>query len=368
MAALSVGISHHLTVLPNTGASPYVRSGRIVWALHASPAYLLFAAHEAVILFFVLSGFVLFLPWANGGSVPYYGFLVRRWARIYIPYIFAAVAAFVMRSLFYRGPLPELSLWANQPWVPPIGAPVLFGHVFLIGVFDYGRLAPVFWTLVQEMRVAFVFPLMALLTLRLDWRATLSGAFAVSITAIYVHDHVTARTVQDLLATVHYAALFVVGSLLARFHTDLVSRWRKASAMLRRLLILVALALYAYGRAASHLLFGLGDWAAAFAVAVFFIAVLESARLTAALNSRIPQFLGRVSYSYYLLHTVVLLSILHVAEGSHFPLAAALMISFVLGLLVAPAAYRFVELPAIRLGRSLSAPLMSANFDKSAVR
>src|SRR5438105_12280270 len=70
-----------------------------MWFYHQTertdPAFLLFypliAGHESVILFFLLSGFVLSVPYLRGRSQPYGTFLLRRVLRIYCPYFFALV-------------------------------------------------------------------------------------------------------------------------------------------------------------------------------------------------------------------------------------------------------------------------------------
>src|ERR1700754_945064 len=51
------------------------------------------AGHEAVILFFILSGYVLSLPvWINR-QPRYADYLIRRISRIYLPYVAAACLA-----------------------------------------------------------------------------------------------------------------------------------------------------------------------------------------------------------------------------------------------------------------------------------
>lgn len=54
LAALSVVISHLSLVIPNV---------YIVQKLKNTPLHIFWAGHEAVILFFILSGFVLALPY-----------------------------------------------------------------------------------------------------------------------------------------------------------------------------------------------------------------------------------------------------------------------------------------------------------------
>jgi hypothetical protein len=53
--------------------------------LWSGPLHILVAGPEAVILFFVLSGFVLALPIVQRKQLPYHAYLIRRICRIYLP-------------------------------------------------------------------------------------------------------------------------------------------------------------------------------------------------------------------------------------------------------------------------------------------
>ena len=57
---------------------------------------------EAVILFFVLSGFVLSLPAVDGRPQSYFTFVTRRIFRIYVPYL-AALAVSVAAAFCLHG-------------------------------------------------------------------------------------------------------------------------------------------------------------------------------------------------------------------------------------------------------------------------
>ncbi|MGO9435837.1 MAG: acyltransferase family protein [Terracidiphilus sp.] len=62
-------------------------------AVNSSPLRALFAAHEAVVLFFVLSGFVLSIPLSGERPPSYRVFLLRRFCRIYLPFAAAILRA-----------------------------------------------------------------------------------------------------------------------------------------------------------------------------------------------------------------------------------------------------------------------------------
>jgi peptidoglycan/LPS O-acetylase OafA/YrhL len=66
-----------------TGALSFIR---------LSPLRLFVAGHAAVIVFFLLGGFVLALPYRSR-QPPAIGFIIRRTCRIYIPFAFAVFLA-----------------------------------------------------------------------------------------------------------------------------------------------------------------------------------------------------------------------------------------------------------------------------------
>src|ERR1043165_7640264 len=89
VAALSVVALHVLSAIPGFDAALEHWPGpdSTMAALEASPLRLLWAGHAAVILFFVLSGFVLTLQLerSHSGASAYAVYVVRRLSRLYLP-------------------------------------------------------------------------------------------------------------------------------------------------------------------------------------------------------------------------------------------------------------------------------------------
>jgi peptidoglycan/LPS O-acetylase OafA/YrhL len=71
------------------------------------------------------------------------------------------------------------------------------------------------------------------------------------------------------------------------------------------------------------------------------------------LTHRVPMWLGRISYSLYLVHAAVLLSFVHLFYGT-VPIAGIWAMTIVTSLALATLSYRYVELPAIALGKRLT--------------
>ena len=96
----------------------------------------------AVILFFILSGFVLALPFLGARAPSYPGFLAKRVCRIYLPYLAAVALAIACAAILGDEALPGLSQWANAPWQDGFGVGVLVGHATMLGSFTTRSTTP----------------------------------------------------------------------------------------------------------------------------------------------------------------------------------------------------------------------------------
>jgi peptidoglycan/LPS O-acetylase OafA/YrhL len=95
LAALAVVLSHFTGV--------YLNTRHYTVFLYKFPMRILLDGRAAVILFFLLSGFVLSLPYRQRG-LEYGTFLVRRICRIYLPYLGALLLA-VLGDWWHHGPV-----------------------------------------------------------------------------------------------------------------------------------------------------------------------------------------------------------------------------------------------------------------------
>lgn len=353
LAALSVVFSHYFLLLH--GAPKSAAEAAAVNAVAWSPLALFFTGHQAVLLFFVLSGMALTYML---GSVSSYGvYLYRRVCRLYLPYIVTVLVAVLANALFFREPILAFGDWFGSVWTGEITVPSVVHHALFIGRFEVSQYNYALWSLVHEMRISLVFPLLLAWMVRTTWRRSL-GALALLSAAASVGYFLTIHRLEwvaDLLLTLHYLLFFGVGVLLVR-HREALGRWYGARSRRQRGgLLLVGLLLYTYGNLADRL--GVGnplalDWPALPGVVLIVLAALHSATVKAALLRPLPQFLGRISYSLYLIHPVVQLSAVHALQDVLSPAVAAL-VGLALTIPVAMLLYTAVEEPAMRLGRRL---------------
>jgi peptidoglycan/LPS O-acetylase OafA/YrhL len=67
----------------------------------------------------------------------------------------------------------------------------------------------------------------------------------------------------------------------------------------------------------------------------------------------VPRFLGRISYSLYLTHMIVMAAVIHAVAGA-LPLSACFAIILPLAVVVANLSQRYVEAPTQRFGKLLA--------------
>ncbi len=123
-----------------------------------------------VAIFFVVSGFCIHLSYL--GSPVWRDFFIRRFFRIYPPYL----AVLVFFVAFFPGRRLHLSVFGDL---------VQFvTHAVLVHNFDartlYGIVGS-FWSIAVEVQLYVLYPLLVMLAMRWGWRGTLAGTAVVEI-------------------------------------------------------------------------------------------------------------------------------------------------------------------------------------------
>jgi peptidoglycan/LPS O-acetylase OafA/YrhL len=188
-------------------------------------------------------------------------------------------------------------------------------------------------------------------------------AVCLSAASIFVNNLFTAHGGwHSTIDTVHYAALFVVGIFLARQRHSISAIYRQLSWNKKLAIGLSSALIYVYAavlwqgfirRVTSYDLFNSGDWLTAMGAAGLIVLSLNSALLRRVLYWPPIHALGKMSYSVYLLHFIVILLLVHLFYGK-IPLLLILMLCLVVAIIASSFFYRFVEIPFINLGRRLS--------------
>jgi peptidoglycan/LPS O-acetylase OafA/YrhL len=358
LAALSVVLTHFISTTPIKNDFIGFTPLRIFWG-----------GHEAVILFFILSGFVLSLPFYKGNDNYYPSYVIKRIFRIYVPYMAAIVLALTVSTLVAKRDLSGLSEWINGYWAYPTTFGSIVQHAFLIFDFDTRQLDPVIWSLVQEMRISLLFPLIMVLVVRLNWKSCI--AFAAGLSLVSVLNRVlgideSVGYFTSYIDTFHYVSMFIFGALLAKNVDHLKNSYIKLSNSLKITLGLMGIVFYTSVPIVEYIFrfsgnYIISDWAISAGVVLIIISVLGTERISKMLHKRAFVLCGDLSYSIYLYHLIILIALTNSFYGViniYWIYALTLILTFIISGL----SWKFIEKPSMNLGKKLSISLGKKRF------
>lgn len=302
---------------------------------------------SGVILFFLLSGFCIALPYVGDRSRKFdfneYG--ARRFFRIYPPYIFAIALTLVI----------EVVLRAiNNDSLSPLST--YLANIFMIQNYTTGALTTngVLWTLPIEMELYLTFPIVLYILTKYGTKVLLWATAAVSLTVMVFY--LTGQGwLHDNFAM--YWIIWTAGAVLARnYANDTLhspSNWVVVGGFLS---LAVALVLQTKGVESAHLelLFG-----------CFYFSLLWL-DLTSEHNwaDKIPKLfasvlnkLGTCSYSLYLIHKPIfrLWGTLWIRHFGSKPVNFLIPLAFVVLILpIAWFVYKLVEAPSHILAKRMA--------------
>lgn len=349
MAALAVVVCHALSTFPGIGS---VFSNRFSglnslesWLVY-SPLHVLWNGNAAVHIFFVLSGFVLILPFARPGSTagwaPYYA---KRLLRLYLPVWGSIVLAVVLMMIIPRASSPDQSTWANMYAIAP-SADAAFKDALLL--LDASGINTALWSLKWEVAFSLLLPAYVFFALR--WRSLwqLKIGFALLLTLIGAWRN---------LEWLSYLPIFAIGAILGAERDRIRDLTRRLPSFFWIFL------------AALGLLLSNAEWispgqptlgvrsvitAGATLIVLSFVSWTAAEKLG---NTTLAQWLGRVSFSLYLVHLPIILGGVTLLRSVSLPLAV--VVSVATSLILAELFYRYVERPAHVLSIAVGQAVMS---------
>jgi peptidoglycan/LPS O-acetylase OafA/YrhL len=293
-----------------------------------------FGGRQAVILFFILSGYVLALPVWKGQDLNYGRYLIRRLCRIYLPFLGALILAVLGAWTCYGSTLP-LSPWFYRTWHTPISVNLLLAQMFMAPT---PELNTAFWSLRYEIVMSVLLPgIWAVMSRYGTWLIAIVAAFSYWIDS------------SRYLGVLHWGPFFVLGSILS-LHREAVRLYfagrNRSTKLLTALISVIAYMAPRYAHLPMDAINGLGG-AGMICLALY-------SRMTIPLKTPALQYLGRISYSIYLIHGTVLFALL--VTLYHRVSLFAIVALYIVGTLCAAHLFCvFVEEPSGRLGRRIAA-------------
>lgn len=343
IAAVIVVLSHALLI--TTYADRYVAvlhgegTDPIAKVIANTPLRFLVMGNEAVVIFFVLSGFVLTLPMLRGRGLNLWAYYPRRILRLWIPLAASVIFAGVIIILTTQNPSDASSAWVKQHSFPSLDPRKLLDAVMII-TGDPAINNPL-WSIKWEMLFSLLLPVAFLLALRVTRNYWLVIVGAAIVTGIGIPSTVMA---------VKYMPMFFVGCLVAKIvHTrGVASRPIAAWMLVLGGGVLIGIPDVARILRLPDIAQALSYGSVTVGAAMIVYALTIPSGITTCFASRPVRFLGRISFSLYLVHAPILIGAVHVMPSNP---NATLFFSIPIAFAVAIVFTLFVEEPAARLAR-----------------
>ena len=335
LAALVVVVHHALLVTPALAAAyreNVIHPDGWVWWMVETPLHLAWNGPAAVILFFVISGFVLSLPFTGGSAPAWRHYFPRRLVRLYLPVWGAVAFALILYTMTPRADVPTFSWWVNAHARPTTMTSLLHDAFLLRGT---TWLNSPLWSLQWEVMFSLLLPLYVYFCRHLQqyWLPQLGACIIVP--------HIAPN------AYLRFLPIFGIGVVMAMRReglNTLCDRIPKWGWPLLLVLSLGALSAdwYPFDISNSRVLLNAGA-----ATMIFtFYGWTTVSRFT---RHRLVQWLGTRSFSLYLVHEPIIVTIANVTGTTH-PVTS-LALALPASLFAASVFYRLVERPSHHLSR-----------------
>jgi len=331
--AATIVLLHHWLLI----ARPLLE-GSLSWAIISqSPVKLLTAGNEAVLVFFVLSGLVVVLPVFRPGF-SWMGFLSARVVRLYGPVIAALALSALLIFLVPR----DRSSMPSGSWMAETHADTVTWQMFLSQASlvprQYSLNNPL-WSLHWELLYSILLPFATALAL-------LVRRWALTAVLVCCALSLAGRVFEQ--SELLYFPIFLMGTIMAARMPDLLAwverpraRWFMPLFASASVLMLIASWLarpiIPSGTVWSHVLWALAAPGAA-GIVVVSLAWAPAIRF---FSTRVLQWLGKISFSLYLVHVPILATLAFALGSDQWPLVG--LIGIPLSILVAWVFYQAVE-------------------------
>lgn len=309
-----------------------------------SPLSIFINGNAAVMFFFVLSGFVLSLPYIRGQRpLSLTAFYIKRVFRIYPAFIAAIVLSLGLKAYLFQPHPPETAgLWIQHYWLwdmtPANLKETLRTFLLIAPRINFNLIDPPIWSLAVEMVMALFIPFFIWLVSRCNWLLNIVVSLPLAYLAFSYNKYF-----------IMYAGVFYLGVILAKYKDDIVAMINRSHIAGKILLATVGLFLYNTGmtflNVRTSAWYPIFDYALpAIGSGLLIILVLASNRLSAFFGHRWFVFMGTISYSFYLIHFPLLLTVSSLLINIVNPYLFVTL-TFVLTVALSYVTMRFIEHP-----------------------
>jgi len=347
-------------------SSYYVAYAAFINIMYAPLLKTFINANDAVLLFFLHSGYVLALPFISGRQNTFPAFVAKRVFRIYPAHVVIMCLLLLGIVFWHPQPIPGMGDWFNRKaTVQPHLHDVIDQNLLVFMDPDTGPTPynGVVWSLVHEMRISLLFPVLVFLLLRRKpgFQLAFLIGYPVGFHLLAPHSTRLDHLLPGTLATIGYIHLFLIGIFLAEHREYIASHWSRLSSWWRSGIMLLTL----LGYSAHMLVFPKSPLFPADPILTVSLSLLV---IAAANNERVFLFrpvrwLGKISYSLYLVH-IPLLVLWTRLFYPQLPFWAIWLLTIASALGASAVLYAYVEAPLQQYGRVLAARIDSSFRDR----
>lgn len=334
------------------------------WTAHNNPrcyigridlADLLAIGVNGVDLFFVISGFCMYYFYANKRDFSYHDFsrfLIKRFARLSPSFYVATILYILVDKLCYHQQIDSLLNFSHSIF-------------YLNYIFSQFNTAAHFWTLTVEWQFYFIVPFILIYQNRFGFDNVFHVVFGLICLASLLSVFILQKKSDDLTSTILFRGIeFGCGVFAGRMIIIRNSFFKN------RIYWLVAFILITYSgrvlvsksilnlsdnfynlfKVAGFTLMGLGF------SGILFLSVTSAGRLRYFLGNKVFKTMGRISYSFYLLHGLIIPPVVHLVINyfSFIDGILAPLLSTVIGALIlfpiSWLSYHLLEKPYFEIG------------------
>lgn len=299
---------------------------------------------SSVILFFILSGLVLSQNLSNSKeSDNYLSFAFKRFKRIYLPFILSMIIIEFSYFLIRPTGIVGLGSWFNQIGINYGNSNVILNNIVMTGN-NVEDINPVIWSLIIELRISFVFPLIYLLIKKSSIKLSIviaSFCFCIGTFILILFNQVFL-----IGQTIFHIGFFVFGVFIylnQSYLIQLKEREKKVFFYISLILYLnqsiLNLFNYYLMQTISDILTGLGG------VGIILI-LFSSRKMQIKLCNTYFLWLGKISFSLYLYHCIIFISFIYLFQYYNIPIIFSLFFSIPSIFICAHIAFKSIEEPS----------------------